>query len=124
MKIAITAEKGSLDAPLDPRFGRCSWFVILDSNSPKDFTALENRAAAAGGGAGVQASQMIIDEEVRAVISGNFGPKAFDALSAAGISMCIVEAQTVREAVDAFNNGKGKLLDSPSAAAHAGLRRI
>jgi len=124
MKIAITAENGSLDALLDPRFGRCAWFVILDCNSPEGFTAIENRAASAGGGAGVQASQTIIDEGVRAVISGNFGPKAFDALSSAGVSMCVVEARTVREAVDAFNDGKGKLLDSPSAAAHAGLRRI
>ena len=124
MKIAITAEKGSLDAALDPRFGRCAWFIILNTASPEAFTAVENLAASAGGGAGVQASQAIIDAGVRTVISGNFGPKAYDALNAAGISMCVVEAQTVREAVEAFNAGKGKLLDSPSAAAHAGLRRI
>jgi len=124
MKIAITAEKDSLDAPLDPRFGRCAWFIIVDTTSPEKFTAIENRAASAGGGAGVQASQTIIDEGVRAVISGNFGPKAYDALDAAGVSMIVVEAQSVREAVQAFNDGTGKLLDSPSAAAHAGLRRI
>jgi len=124
MKIAITADKGSLDAPLDPRFGRCAWFIILDSSSPEEFTTIENRAASAGGGAGVQAAQEIIDAGVEAVISGNYGPRAYDALSTAGISMYIVEAQTIRQAVEAFNAGKGKLLDSPSAAAHAGLRRI
>lgn len=124
MKIAITAEKGSLDAPLDPRFGRCAWFIILDTASPEAFTAVENRAASAGGGAGVQASQTIIDAGVRTVISGNFGPKAYDALDAAGISMCLVEADTVRQAVEVFNAGKGTLIDSPSAAAHAGLKRI
>ena len=124
MKIAITAENGSLDAPLDPRFGRCAWFIILDTASPEAFNAVENRAASAGGGAGVQASQTIIDAGVRTVISGNFGPKAYDALDAAGISMCVVEAQTVRQAIEAFNAGKCTLIDSPSAAAHAGLRRI
>ena len=124
MKIAITAEQGALDAPLDPRFGRCAWFIILDTDSPEAFDAVENRAASAGGGAGVQASQTIIDKGVETVISGNFGPKAYDALAAAGVSMCVAEARTVREAIEAFNAGACKTLDSPSAAAHAGLRRI
>ena len=124
MKIAITAEKGSLDASLDPRFGRCAWFIILDTATPESMTAVENHAASAGGGAGVQASQAIIDAGVEAVISGNFGPKAYDALDAAGVSMYTVEAETVQEALEALNAGTARLLDSPSAAAHAGLRRI
>ena len=124
MKITITSRGDGLDSILDPRFGRCAYFIIVDTEDESNLKAIPNGAATAGGGAGIQAAQTVINEDVEAVISGNFGPRAFDALSSAGVKLYTVTAQTVKEALDSFNSGKARLLASASAAAHAGLREI
>jgi predicted Fe-Mo cluster-binding NifX family protein len=124
MKIAITSRGDALSSGMDERFGRCAYFIVVDTENPNDFTAIVNGAADAGGGAGIKAAQTIINAGARAVVSGNFGPKAFDALSAADVKLYSVSAATVAEALDAFRDGKAKSLDSATAAAHAGLKRI
>jgi predicted Fe-Mo cluster-binding NifX family protein len=124
MKIAITSRGDSLDSAMDPRFGRCAYFVILDTEAGSVLKAIPNDAATAGGGAGVQAAQTVIDEDVEAVVSGNFGPRAFDALSSGGIKLYTVKAETLKEALESFNKGEAELLASASAAAHAGLKEI
>ena len=124
MKIAITSKGDNLDSEMDLRFGRCSHFIIIDTEDPDDFVAIKNDAASAGGGAGVMAAQTIIDAGAEAVISGNFGPRAFDALSSGNIKLYAVDAVTVRDALDAFNSNRAKSLDSATAAAHAGLKEI
>jgi predicted Fe-Mo cluster-binding NifX family protein len=124
MKIAITSKGDSLNSEMDPRFGRCAYFVILDTDGESVLKAIPNDAATAGGGAGIQAAQSVIDEDVEAVISGNFGPRAFDALYSGGIKIYTVKAETVKEALDSFNQGNVELIKTASAAAHAGLKRI
>jgi predicted Fe-Mo cluster-binding NifX family protein len=109
---------------MDPRFGRCQYFIVLDNEDIQNFKAINNDAAMSGGGAGIKAAQTVINEGVEAVVSGNFGPKAFDALSAADVKLYTADAATVKEAVDALGSGKARLLDSASAAAHAGLKEI
>ena len=67
MKICVTAVSASLDSQVDPRFGRCAYFIIVDASSMK-FEALPNVSAGAMHGAGVQAAQMAVNKEVQAVI--------------------------------------------------------
>ena len=44
MKIAIVSEKESLDARMDSRFGRCSYFAIYDTDSKvADFSQIRQR---------------------------------------------------------------------------------
>ena len=124
MKIAITAKGDSLSSEMDPRFGRCAYFIVVDTDNPAGFSALKNDAAEAGGGAGIRAAQMIVDSGAQAVVSGNFGPNAFGALSAADIKLYSVSASTVQEALDSFVGNKARALESATAAAHAGLKRI
>lgn len=124
MKIAITARGDALSSQMDERFGRCAYFIVLDTDNPDGFKAIKNDAAEAGGGAGIRAAQMVIDAGVQAVVSGNFGPKAFDALSAADVGLYAVSASTVSEALDIFRDNKARHLESATAAAHAGLKRI
>jgi predicted Fe-Mo cluster-binding NifX family protein len=124
MKVAITSKGETLDSEMDPRFGRCAYFIIIDADEVDNYEAISNEAVTAPGGAGVMAAQTVIDKGVEAIISGNFGPKAFDALSGSGIKLYTVNAGTVKESLDALVGGAAKLLDSATAAAHAGLRRI
>ena len=105
MKICVTATAASLDAQIDPRFGRCSYFVIVDSETMQ-FEAIPNTAAGVSGGAGIQAAQTIANKGVKMLITGNVGPKAFQALSAAGIEVATGAFGTVREAVEKFKRGE------------------
>lgn len=124
MKIAITAKGDALSSEMDERFGRCAYFIVVDVDSSGVFKAIKNDAADAGGGAGIRAAQMVIDAGAQAVVSGNFGPNAFDALSAGDVKLYAVSASTVQEAFDIFRANKARLLESATAAAHAGLKRI
>ena len=86
MKLAISTASPQLNAELDARFGRCTYFVVIDT-ATRDWEALPNPAASAGGGAGTQAVQFLANQGVGAVVGPHFGPKAFTALEAAGIQI-------------------------------------
>jgi len=120
MKICVTATAASLDAQIDPRFGRCSYLVIVDSETMQ-FEAIPNTAAGATGGAGIQAAQTIANKGVKLLITGNVGPNAFGALSAAGIEIVTGAFGTVKEAVEAFKKGELKKTGSPTVVGHFGM---
>lgn len=105
MKIAVAASGDNLEAPADPRFGRCNYFVIVDSDT-MEFQALDNTAAAQGSGAGIAAAQLVANSGAEAVIAGNYGPNAFQALSAGGLQLYSGATGTVRQVVEAFNAGQ------------------
>jgi predicted Fe-Mo cluster-binding NifX family protein len=121
MKICVTATANILDAQIDPRFGRCSYLIIVDSETMQ-FEAIPNTAAGAAGGAGIQAAQTIASKGVKLLITGNVGPKAFQALSAAGIEVVTGAFGTVREAVKKFKRGALRKTDAPSVGGHFGMR--
>lgn len=79
MRIALTATATSLEAEMEVRFGRSPYFILVDPET-MEYDALENPAASAGGGAGIQAAQTILDHQAEAVISGNIGPNAMRVL--------------------------------------------
>jgi predicted Fe-Mo cluster-binding NifX family protein len=120
MKICVTATANSLDAQIDPRFGRCSYFVIVDSETMQ-FEAVPNMAAAASGGAGIQAAQTIAKEGVKLLITGNVGPKAFQALAAAGIEIATGAFGSVREAVEKYKRGELSKTGAPTVGGHFGM---
>ena len=98
MKVAITATGPTLDADIDPRFGRCQYFIIADPDT-MEFEALENPGAMAGGGAGVSTAQTIASKGVEAVLTGNCGPNAYQVLSAADIKVVTGVSGKVRDAI-------------------------
>ncbi len=122
MKIAISAMGQSLDSQVDPRFGRCQNFIILDMDT-MEFEAVSNESAAAAGGAGIAAAQMIAGKGVEAVVTGNCGPNAFGVLNSAGIKVMTGASGTVQEAAENFKAGKLQESSQPSAGAHSGMRR-
>jgi predicted Fe-Mo cluster-binding NifX family protein len=115
MKIAISATAPHLDADLDPRFGRCPYLLIIDTET-MEFEAVENPAMSAPGGAGIQAAQAVADRGVKAVITGNCGPNAYQALSAAGIEVAVGASGSVRQAVEAYRQGRLRPTGGPSTS--------
>ena len=66
MKIAITSTGKDLDAQVDPRFGRCQYFLVVDTDT-MEFEAFENANAQNSGGSGIQAGQFMAQKDVQAV---------------------------------------------------------
>jgi predicted Fe-Mo cluster-binding NifX family protein len=122
MKICVSAVASNLEAQLDPRFGRCLYLVIVDSET-MHFEAIPNMAAGSTGGAGIQTAQTIADKGVKVVITGNVGPNAFGALSAAGIEILTGSSGTVREVVEKFKKGELQRTGAPTVGGHFGEGR-
>ena len=114
MKVAISATGQNLDSQIDPRFGRCQYLLIADSER-MDFEAVENPAVAAPGGAGIQAAELVAKMGAKAVITGDCGPNAYQVLSAAGIGVFVGASGRVREAIDAYRRGELRAAAEPSA---------
>lgn len=106
VKIILTTIQPNLETELDPRFGRSAYLLVVDPHT-MEWRAEVNPGAGAGGGAGVHAAQLVSKLQATAVISGHFGPNAYDALSAAGVEMYqFADCQTAREAISNYLEGK------------------
>ncbi|MBN1554098.1 MAG: NifB/NifX family molybdenum-iron cluster-binding protein [Phycisphaerae bacterium] len=120
MKIAVTATEPSLDAKVEPRFGRCPYFLIVDSDT-LEFEAVENPNVMLGGGAGIQSAQMIAQKGATHVLTGNCGPNAHQTLSAAGIRVMIGCSGVIRDVVEQFKNGQLQAADQPNVDSKFGV---
>jgi len=118
-KIAVTAVEPSLDAAVDPRFGRCPHFVIVDAEK-ETFEAFKNTNATVGGHAGAPSAKMIASKGAKVVLTGKCGPSAFRALSAAGIKVVSGCSGTVRDVINQYKEGKLKPASDPNAAPRSG----
>ena len=120
MKVAVSSNGEDLNAQLDPRFGRCAYFLVVDPDN-MSFEAFENKSAVQGGGAGIQAAQFLASKGVEAVITGNCGPNAVQTLSAAGVELFVGQAGTIKEVVARFKNGHLKPTSEATVGDHFGM---
>jgi len=120
MKICVTSEGGSLDSKVDPRFGRCQYFIIADTDT-LEFEAVGNPNIESMGGAGIQSAQLVASKKIKAVVTGNVGPNAFQTLQAAGIEVFTGAAGTVKEAIEKYKKGEFKAASSPSVGSKSGM---
>ena len=118
-KIAISAEGPTLDDALDPRFGRAAGFLIVDPQT-LEYEYVDNGASQAmSQGAGIQAAETVVRAGAKVVLTGHVGPKAFQALQAAGITVAQnLQNLTVREAVERYTSGKVELATGPNRRGH------
>ncbi|EPY2273917.1 NifB/NifX family molybdenum-iron cluster-binding protein [Clostridium sporogenes] len=119
MKIAISSTGKTMENLLDMRFGRCEYFQIHDSES-KEVKILENEGQNASGGAGIVASNQLVDEKVDVIITGNLGPNAFEIIEKAGIKAYKCESVAINSAIDKYNKGELEQI-SMSGPAHHGM---
>ena len=116
----ITATKDDLEAPIDPRFGRCQYFIVVDSDT-LEYNAKENNQKNATGGAGVQAAQTVAQTQADAVITGSVGPNAFQTLQAAHINIFTGASGTVKNAIDDFKKGALQETNTSTVQSHHGM---
>jgi predicted Fe-Mo cluster-binding NifX family protein len=120
MKICITSEGKTLDAKVDSRFGRCQYFILVNPDT-LEFEAIENSNINQAGGAGIQSGQLMASKGIKAVLTGNVGPNAFQTLNAAGIDIYTGVSGSVKEAIEAYKSGKLKKTESPSVSSKFGM---
>ncbi|MDP8234733.1 MAG: NifB/NifX family molybdenum-iron cluster-binding protein [Candidatus Saelkia tenebricola] len=121
MNICVTAQGDNLESLVDPRFGRCQYFIIVDPNTLK-FEAIQNPSLSAGGGAGIQSGQLMVNKEVEVVLTGNVGPNAFATLEAAGIKMVTQVQGKILEVIEKYKEGQlSSSIDKPNVGSHFGV---
>jgi predicted Fe-Mo cluster-binding NifX family protein len=120
MKIAISSTGKDLNCQIDPRFGRCQYFLFVDPDT-MEFEAAENTGLMASGGAGVQAAQSVAQKGVEALITGNLGPNAASALSAAGIKVYLVPDGTVKDVIKGYKSGSLREASGATVPPHFGM---
>ncbi len=123
MKLAICAQGEGLASPVDQRFGRCPYFVILDPDSREIIKSIPNSGISAPGGAGTQTARLLFAEKVDAVAVGNIGPNAATALKAAGIKVYGGIEGTVEETLNLYSQGKLTLISGATVDSHFGSKQ-
>ncbi|MDX9768761.1 MAG: NifB/NifX family molybdenum-iron cluster-binding protein [Tenuifilaceae bacterium] len=104
MKVAITSTGDSLDSKLDERFGRCSYFVVYDTES-KSTEFIPNPNKEAENGAGPASVQVVASRNVSKIVSGEFGMKIKSLVDSLQIQMIVVkEPKTIREIIQMLNH--------------------
>jgi predicted Fe-Mo cluster-binding NifX family protein len=120
MKLAITTSGESLDAPVDPRFGRARAFILYDTDSG-EWSVLDNaQNVNAAQGAGIQAGTAVANAGAEALLTGNCGPRAFATLTAANVKIYTGVSGTVQEAIDKFKAGQLQASGGANVQAHFG----
>lgn len=121
MKIAISSTGNNLESEVDARFGRCSYFLIveIENKKIKDFKAIENTAKAQMGGAGITAGEIVAKQKVDAIITVNLGPRAFSVFEQFKIKIYQGEGK-IKKVVQDFLDGNLKGLTNANGPQHHG----
>jgi predicted Fe-Mo cluster-binding NifX family protein len=105
VKVAVSATGSDLNASVDMRFGRCPWFLFVDTGSLQ-YEAIENKNADDASGAGTACAQLVLEKDAGAVISGQVGPNAFEVLTKGGVKIFIApEGTSVKDAFTRYQDG-------------------
>ena len=118
-KIAVSAEGPNLDDALDPRFGRAAGFLMVNPQTLEHEYVDNGASQAMAQGAGIQAAEIVARAGAKVVLTGYVGPKAFQALHAAGINIIQnLQNLTVREAIERYTRGKVEMATGPNRRGH------
>jgi predicted Fe-Mo cluster-binding NifX family protein len=120
MKICVTSTGPTMDASVDPRFGRCQYFVFVNSET-MEYEAMPNPGIGASSGAGIQAAQTVADKGAGVVITGQVGPNAIETLGATNISIVTGASGTVSDAIEQYKSGRLQAVPAAPGAPATGM---
>ena len=105
MLIAITALENTLQSEIDPRFGRAAFYMIVNTETDEITIHNNSDGISAANGAGTGAAQTLAEYGVKALYTGNVGPKAAVVLEKAQIQYYENITGTVQGVIDQLKNG-------------------
>ncbi len=104
MKIAITSTGNNLQSSIDPRFGRCAFFVIYDTET-KGIEFIPNPNLNATEGAGPASVQLVASRNIEKVVSGEFGMKIKPLFDSLKVQMIVIkESKTIEQIIEMLNH--------------------
>jgi predicted Fe-Mo cluster-binding NifX family protein len=104
MKICITSEGKELESNVDPRFGRCAYFVFYDTET-EEVEYLANDSASGMGGVGIRNGQLMAEKGVEVVLTGHLGPNAAGVLEQANIKAITGVSGKVKDVISDYKKG-------------------
>jgi predicted Fe-Mo cluster-binding NifX family protein len=123
MNICISARGKDPDSEVDPHFGRCNYFLIIDPDAGT-VTPIKNPGSEASGGAGIWAAETIVNAGVDTLLTGSVGPNSFSVLSKAGIEIYSKIRGTVSFSLREYQSGKLPILKGPNSSNHSGTNKF
>jgi predicted Fe-Mo cluster-binding NifX family protein len=104
--IAVSANGKRLEDKVGPLFGRARFFIVVDPDT-LEWEAWDNAGnLSAAQGIGVMTANRLVRQNIRTVLTGSCGPKAFQELQAAGIDVILNVQGTVRQALASLKAGQ------------------
>jgi predicted Fe-Mo cluster-binding NifX family protein len=106
MKIAVASTGKEISSKIELRFGRARYIIIHDTGK-SEFEVIDNQEISElPSGAGVKATEVIVNKNVDYVVSQNFGPKALQIFKAANLNAAVLSEVTVSEALTLTTHGQ------------------
>jgi predicted Fe-Mo cluster-binding NifX family protein len=107
--IVPTENQDGITAPVAEHFGRAPYFTIIDLDSDKkwdvaNIKAIENVSEHMGGTGSPH--DIISELHPKALIVHGMGPRGITAFQSSGIEVLKANANTVKEVVEAYKQGK------------------
>ncbi|MBW1800408.1 MAG: NifB/NifX family molybdenum-iron cluster-binding protein [Deltaproteobacteria bacterium] len=118
MRVAVSAQGDNLESEVDPRFGRASRFLIVDTDTMSFDVAMNDQNLNLPQGAGIQAAQNVAKHTPEVLLTGNCGPKAFRTLQAAGIKVVVGVEGNIIDAIKHFLDNKYAPTDEANVEGH------
>jgi predicted Fe-Mo cluster-binding NifX family protein len=119
MKVVVSSTGSTLDSEMDPRFGRCSTFLLVDTET-MEHQVIPNTSESSAHGAGIGAAQTVARLGAKAVITGHVGPNAHMALSGANVDIYTVPKGTVKDGIEKLMKGELVKTSNPTVGGHFG----
>ncbi len=123
MKVAVSAYGEDMNSEINPRFGRCDYLLIVDTDD-MGFEAFSNENINLSGGAGIQSASFVISKGAGAVLTGNCGPKAMEVFKSANIDVYTGQSGTVAEAVQRLKNSELKRTTEATVTEKSGMNSV
>lgn len=120
MKVILSSAGKEIESEISPVFGRAPYYLLVDTED-MSVQSYSNPATAQSSGAGVAASQFVLEKEPDAVISSNIGPNAYQVLKAAEVPCFNAAEGSVKAAVEAYKNEDLPILGQANARSHRGI---
>ena len=117
MKVAIPLDENKKDVCVS--FGRAPLFLLGDTETGESHI-LPNPAADAAGGAGLKASQFVVDQNADCLITVRCGENAAQVLKAAGVRICKSLEASAQDNLKALAEGRLEELTHFHAGFHGG----
>lgn len=105
MKVAIASTGNTLESNIDSSFGRCAWFIIIDTeDGGMEFIPNTNREMEEH--AGRAAVELVATRNVQMIVSGEFGAKIKPLLDSMHIQMVVIKdsKKRISDVITLLNN--------------------